>query len=323
MANRDSQEFKNRLDFEMEFIDYDSETGHATFKLTPHPRRYEWREIDGERYLYDRFDETLMSEDVLREAIEGMGVMPVRYQPPEIANAESYVASRIHAIREELTGRFDPPTYSNPSDDFLRSLTVDELEFVILSLDLVGSTKLSTEQPRADYAITVQTLLFEVSEIVSKFHGHILKYTGDGIIAYFPSPNFIAMNDLGIDCALTLRRLVYNGMNNVLRELGRPAIDIRIGLDSGPAAILVIGSGRTKQHKDLIGDVVSLACKIQAQAPSGGIALGDVTARSLHVRWREICTEMPMPPTWSYRDRETNEPYRVHRVDARDWPIQS
>ena len=30
-----------------------------------------------------------------------------------------------------------------------------------------------------------------MSEIIPKFHGHVLKYTGDGLIGYFPEPSFI------------------------------------------------------------------------------------------------------------------------------------
>ena len=30
-----------------------------TVRLIPNPRRYEWKEVDGERYLYDKLDKVL------------------------------------------------------------------------------------------------------------------------------------------------------------------------------------------------------------------------------------------------------------------------
>lgn len=152
-----------------------------------------------------------------------------------------------------------------------------------------------------------------MSEIVPHFHGHVLKYTGDGLIAYFLEPSFITRNDLAIDCALTLRGLVYRVLNPVLEEWGFPTIGVRIGLDAGEACVETIGSPATKQHKDIIGSVVSLAAKIQAQAEPGGIFLGDAVERSLHMAWRQISEPVQLGEEWGYRDSE-GKVYQVHRV---------
>ena len=296
-------------------ISTDEESRTVTFVAKPDPRRYEWQTVKGTRYLYDKMDGLRFPEDVVKRFAEGLRDQPMCFQPAKISDAVAYVQERRPVILAMLRGEQSVPTFSDPSDEFLRTLETDRLEFVILSLDLVGSTKLATELPEAEYLNTVQTLLREISEAVPLFHGHVLKYTGDGIIAYFPSPSFITKNDLALDCALTLRRLVHDGLNPMLQDLDRSPIDVRIGLDSGEAAVVAIGSPATKQHKDLIGDVVSLACKIQSCAPAGGIALGDVTLRNLHVGWREICEEMTLGEDWTYSDRETGDRYRVHKVN--------
>lgn len=130
------------------------------------------------------------------------------------------------------------------------------------------------------------------------------------VLAYFAAPGFITMNDLAIDCALTPRRLVYDGLNPILRERGREELHMRIGMDSGTVAVLPVGSPSTKQQRDLLGEVVSLACKIQGLAARGGIALGDVTLRNLHHQWRGICTELPLP----------EETYPAPRLASRTGP---
>ena len=58
----------------------------------------------------------------------------------------------------------------------------------------------------------------ELSELVPKFWGYVLKYTGDGLIAYFPEPSFITMNDAALYCALTMRKIVYQALNTALQH---------------------------------------------------------------------------------------------------------
>jgi class 3 adenylate cyclase len=124
------------------------------------------------------------------------------------------------------------------------------------------------------------------------------------------------MNDLAMDCALTMHLLIYKGINPILKAEGYQPIDIRIGIDSGEAGIVTIGSPETKRHRDIIGLVVNLATKIQSVAGKGKIALGDTTLRNLHTMWREICEEVDLETDWPYKDQEGNL-YRVYRVVAR------
>jgi len=303
-----------RIDFVFETLSCDEETKIVTFRAKPDPRRYEWQTKDGKDFLYDKFDKLLFPEDVVAKFAENLKGYPINFEPQKAGDAEEYVQSRRSMIDRSLKGHGEQPTFSDPSREFLASLGPDTREFVVLSLDIVGSTTRATTTSAAEYARVIQTALLEFSEVVPLFHGHILKYTGDGIIAYFPAPSFITKNDLALDCALTLRRLVQNGLNPALTEHGYDSIHIRIGIDSGEAAVIAIGSPNTKQEQDIIGAVISLACKIQGHAEVDGIALGDVTVRNLHTAWRTICEQMNLGPDWKYADPETGQPYRVHRI---------
>lgn len=303
-----------RFDFIFENISLDEKTHTFRCTVRPDPRRYEWQSENGLDVLYDKFDNILFPKHIVKQFAESLLKHPINYEPQKIGDTAQYVKSRLTAVMTALNGDQPPPTFADPSDEFLLSLAADKLEFVILSLDIVGSTAMATSMPTMKYTRILQTALREISELVPLFNGHVLKYTGDGIIAYFPAPSFITKNDLALDCALSLCYLVKEGLNPTLLSCGYTPINIRIGLDSGEAAVVVIGSSATKQHKDILGSVISLACKIQARAPIGGIALGDVTMRNLHTRWRMMCNEMDMGPEWDYADRETGKRYRVHKV---------
>lgn len=308
------RERRLRLDLVMKVIASDRKENTLEVILEPHPRRYEWKEEDGKRWLHDKLDDLWFPEDVFFELLtkQAQG-MPIRYQRQQIDSAEAYVNGRLSCIHKMLTCTETPIDLLDKSEEFLSSLATDNLEFAILSLDIVGSTRLSTAMPPERYSRLIRTTVFELSAVVPEFHGHVLKYTGDGLTAYFPAPSFIRMNDLAIDCASTMHLLVYKGINPILQGEGYQPIDIRIGIDSGEACIVAIGSPETKRHRDIIGSVVNLASKIQGIAGVGKIALGDTTLRSLHTMWREICEEIPLEIDWPYKDQDGN-PYRVHRI---------
>lgn len=254
--------YRSRFDFIQKVISINEKSGHILFELEPDPRRYEWKVINGKRELYDKFDNVYFTEECVLDSFKQLEGMPIYFERQDIENAKEYIESRRSYITAMLEGGKNEPTFRDKSEEFLESLTEDKLAFVIISLDIVGSTKLATETDPKLYARIIVAILNELSEIIPKFHGHVLKYTGDGLIAYFPEPSFIMKNDLAIDCALTLRGLIYDGFNPILQKKGYPAIDIRIGLDSGEAYVEIIGSPETKQHKDIIGKVVSLAAKM-------------------------------------------------------------
>ena len=184
---------------------------------------------------------------------------------------------------------------------------------MILSIDVVGSTKLSQAVSDETYARIIAATVSELSLVVPQFHGHVLNYTGDGFIAYFAEPSFTTKNDLAIDCALTLRLLLYRAINPALEARSLPKLGIRIGSDSGDAVVVTLGDPRTKQHKDIIGAVVNLAAKIQARAEPGTILVGETVDLNLHVAWREQLQEIDPAREWPYKNA-TGDPYAVWRV---------
>src|SRR6266852_1138337 len=229
-----------RFDLIQEVLSFDDETRTVKFILKPDPRRYEKREHDGVAYLYDKFDDLWFQEKEfmgsLARQLEGQSVF---FQPPRILSAADYVVARRSDIIARLEGRATTAsTLEDKSEGFLRTLEVDKLGFVILCVDIIGSTMLATTLDPRTYASTISRVLYELSEVIPKFHGHVLKYTGDGLIAYFPEPSFITKNDLALDCALTLSRLVREGLNPAFLGHGLPEIQVRIGLDSGEAFIV-------------------------------------------------------------------------------------
>lgn len=280
-----------RIDFVQKIIEFDEKTGEFKAALIPDPERYESKNRDGKDYIYDKFNHLLIPLEEVAKAAGRAATLPMYYSPPRIADLPAYIEGRIPSIRDFLGS--DDSSYAavDKSEEFLQSLSVDKMKFVVLCIDLVGSTVLSSKLPERQYTKVISLFLRETSAVVSAHHGYVLKYTGDGLIAYFPEPNYIGMNDNAFDCAVAMKYVVMQAVNRVLIEKGLPPLQTRIGIDSGEAMVATIGDVSSKQQKDLIGLTVNLASKIQAKADPDQILLGASTARNLHVTRRKLVRE--------------------------------
>lgn len=315
----DKSKKRFRFDYNQKIVSFDQETGKITVTVAPNPDRYKWIDKDGKRLLLDTLDNLLIPEELVYQMLqEALLSTPHDAQPHLLqCSAFEYYEKRYPIVSDLFNNKSIPIDLSDRSEEFLESLTIDKLSFVIISIDIVGSTHLSILLEPEDYSFAISLILFELSDLVPKFHGHVLKYTGDGLIAYFPEPSFITKNDLAIDCALTLRGLVYNVINPIFEINEYPQIDIRIGLDAGEAYIKIIGSPETKQHKDIIGSVVSLAAKIQSKADAGKIYMGETVERNLHTNWRKYCAPVDTNlKNWNYKGID-GEIYKIFEMQMK------
>lgn len=305
----------NRFDVEVEIVDFDPETGRGRvpYHIHPDPGRYEWRDEPAGRFLYDRFDGFRFSHafviDMLKRALQMEQAAPLAV----ITDVAAYVASRRPVIAAALRGEQKPRELVDLSEAQLRAFDKDELAFVILSVNIKGSTKLQTTSDRKTFARTINVLLTDMGELVVRFHGHILKHTGDGLIAYFAEPTFIIKNDAAVDCAYCIRRLIYEAVNR--SSSGRGCRRSTCGSASTAARRRSRSSApkRRSGTPDLIGEVVSLACKIESRGNRRDLPR-ETVERNLQFRWRELCERVELPPDWTYLVRK-GEPYALFRLD--------
>jgi len=302
-----------RFDLIQRDLKYNEEDNTISGIIEPDPRRYEWVDKEDGRYLFDRLDNLMFPRKLFMNMIKkAMENMPVQNYQQKIGNAYDYYEKRKPIVKKMINDGNIPEKSEDKSESFLRSLEKDNLNFVIVSLDIVGSTNLSLSIDPKKYAFLISLVLYELSEIVPQFHGHVLKYTGDGLIAYFPEPSLTSKNDLALDCSLTMRGMIYQVLNNEFAIYDYPKLDIRIGLAAGNAYVQTMGSPKTKQHKDIIGFVVSLAAKIESVAEVGSIYLGQTVERNLHFVWRKKCELVENIDKWNYKDNSGNI-YKIYR----------
>jgi adenylate cyclase len=85
----------------------------------------------------------------------------------------------------------------------------------------------------------------EMSLLISTYGGHVFKYVGDALLAFF----FVSDNNLylpcsnAVNCAQTMIRIIQDGINPILNEYDYPEMGVRIGIDIGENVVVQYGWG--------------------------------------------------------------------------------
>jgi class 3 adenylate cyclase len=289
-----------RMDVVQEVMSVDEDEGTFEVRIEPDPRRYEWVEQHGERMLRDRFDNTFIPHavviDMLRRALEMTRPEPV----PIFGDLARWIAERRPAIAAVLDGQQYPDDPTDRSAVTLGGLPSEAGAFVILAVDIADSSSWTHGTETRYVTQLMQIFAYEVGLLVAIFHGQVLRYEGDGLVAYFPEPSFISKNDMAVDCALCIQRLIEHGVGPELEARGLAKVQVRVGVEAGEASVVLLGTGASKRHPDLVGEVLSLAANVRKQAEPREVLLGEVCEQNSHVSWREQCSRIEPRRPWAY-----------------------
>jgi class 3 adenylate cyclase len=148
----------------------------------------------------------------------------------------------------------------------------------VLFCDLVGSTQIAARLDPEEWREMVAGYQHAAAESITRFGGHVAKYLGDGVMAYFGYPK-AHENDaeravragLSILDALSKSNQqtsfldVRTSQTRLRGSAGalpsvRPKLSARIGIDSGA---VVVGRGAGKDA-DVFGEAPNIAAHVQA-----------------------------------------------------------
>jgi class 3 adenylate cyclase len=149
-----------------------------------------------------------------------------------------------------------------------------------LFADIVGSTGLGERLGPDEVKVLVGEFVTRMSRAVEEFGGSVQAYMGDGICAYFGVPTAHEDDpERAARAALRIASIASGYAAEVEDAWGIGGFGVRVGLNSGPVAVGVVG-GETAQIVAL-GDTTNVAARLQAAAEPGTIAVGAATASRL------------------------------------------
>jgi len=149
-------------------------------------------------------------------------------------------------------------------------------QLTVMFIDLVGSTALSAKLDPEDMREVIRAYQNAVAGEITRFEGHVAKFMGDGVLAYFGWPR--AHED-------EAERAVRAGLATVAAVAkltgGGERLTCRIGIATGLVVVGdLVGEGPA-QEEAVVGDTPNLAARLQALAAPGEVVVADSTRRLL------------------------------------------
>lgn len=232
------------------------------------------------------------------------------------------------------------------TDMILQKFSKSKVIFVILHIDLVGSTQLSMTLPLDRLTTIIQTFSQEMSLVTELYGGYVLKYVGDAVLAFFvTNPNnggddgdkddgllqkqkqynyqYYLPCINAINCARSMIKVVKEGINPILNQSDYPDIGVRIGIDVGEIAIIQYGwdvhTLDKKQliikepHYDILGHTINVAVKMTGLAKPNSFIIGQSIYDILDEKQKSTFEILNVNPnTWSYLNEKTGSIYQVY-----------
>jgi len=238
-------------------------------------------------------------------------------------------------VRQALTGKPEFVMSLVETQNVLEKFAKSKTTFVVLHVDLVGSTKMAMRLPLDRLTMIIQAFNQEISVAVKAFGGYILKYVGDAILAFFVLPGNKTETKAAcinaVNCAKYMLRIAREVINPILDQYGCPEINLRIGLDIGENAIIqsgwdihpnipnrrknnknaIISNHNKKQQRhlllvkkpvyDVLSYTLSIAVKMTALANPNHLVIGDPIYNRLDDKQRSTFQRIHISPDlWDY-----------------------
>jgi class 3 adenylate cyclase len=245
-------------------------------------------------------------------------------------------------VRKTLEGKPEFVMSFVETQNVLKKFAKYKTTFVVLHVDLVGSTKLAMRLPLDRLTMIIQAFNQEMSITVKAFGGYILKYVGDAVLAFFvvlpghKSETKVAACINAVNCAKYMIRIAREAINPILNQYNCPEINLRIGVDIGENAIIQSGwdihpnirnrrinnkninisHNKKQQHLlvkkpvyDVLSYTISIAVKMTALANPNHLVIGEPVYNLLDDKQRSAFQRLNISPDiWSYvcRNSEGN-----------------
>ncbi|MBV8772660.1 MAG: AAA family ATPase, partial [Deltaproteobacteria bacterium] len=149
----------------------------------------------------------------------------------------------------------------------------------VLFCDLVGSTELAARLDPEEYQHMLAAYHRAAAEAIARFEGHVAKYLGDGVMAYFGYP---AAHDNDAERAVRAGIAILEAISGQNQQSGTSSrssspveLPVRIGIDSGP---VVVGMGAGTEI-DVFGEAPNIASRVQTAAAPDTVLITAATHR--------------------------------------------
>src|SRR5713101_3955080 len=177
----------------------------------------------------------------------------------------------LRAIRELAGEAPVKASTAKPQD------AADRRQLTVMFCDLVDSTALTAQLDPEDMGDLLRAFQRAVAAAVTRFDGHVAKWTGDGASVYFGYPR---AHEDDAERATRASIALIEAVGRLRREHSVD-LEVRIGISTGLVVVgELIGEGEALE-RGVVGDTPNLASRLQALAEPDTVVVSESTRRLL------------------------------------------
>ena len=147
-------------------------------------------------------------------------------------------------------------------------------QLTVMFVDLVGSTALSARLDPEDMQGVIRAYQNAVAGEIARVEGHVAKFMGDGVLAYFGWPR---AHEDEAERAARAGLAIVDAVSRLTG--GGTPLACRVGIATGLVVVGdLIGEGAA-QEQAVVGDTPNLAARLQGIAQPGQVVVAEATRR--------------------------------------------
>jgi class 3 adenylate cyclase/tetratricopeptide (TPR) repeat protein len=148
-------------------------------------------------------------------------------------------------------------------------------QLTVMLVDLVGSTELAARLDPEDMGQVIRAYQGCCAETVENWGGHIARYMGDGVLAYFGWPQ---AHEDDAERAVRAGLALIDALAGAATLAGAP-LAARVGIATGLVMVGELIGADEAQERAVVGETPNLAARLQALASPGSVVISQATRR--------------------------------------------
>jgi class 3 adenylate cyclase len=145
----------------------------------------------------------------------------------------------------------------------------------VMFVDLVGSTALAHRLDPEEMGQVLRGYQDAVAGVVARFEGHVAKFMGDGVLAYFGWPR---AQEYAAERAVWAALAITKAVAEIAGPTGSTLV-ARVGIATGLVVVGdLVGKGAA-QEEAVVGETPNLAARLQQIAQPGTVVISEPTRR--------------------------------------------
>jgi len=170
----------------------------------------------------------------------------------------------------------------------LQMSDAERRQLTVMFCDLVDSTVLSELLDPEEFREVMGAFQKRATSLIAQFGGHVAKYLGDGLLAYFGYPRAhgddarrAVLAGLGIAAAMPQ----LNAELQYLKVVGQQPLRVRIGIHTGLVVVGEMAVGAHRESMAVVGETPNIAARIQGLAQPDSVVISAATNKLIETHF--------------------------------------